>query len=91
MTTDFHCYDCGDPITGGVSQTTCIDCLIGIDRDEWCCQSCDEPCELGEDFCDSCQAELDEYDEGVDQNATKVITDDFDAMLNFLHGREEDA
>jgi len=59
---DFHCYECGDPITGGVSQTRCIDCLLGIE-DGPECALCGEPCPHEEEHCDSCQEELDAYDD----------------------------
>lgn len=62
MTSDFHCYQCGDPITGGVSQSKCLSCLMDIE-DETYCQLCGEPCDPEDEHCDSCQEELDAYDE----------------------------
>lgn len=57
---DFHCFECGEPITGGVSQTKCITCLMGgEDEDVSYCHMCDDEIEFGEEVCESCQAELD--------------------------------
>ena len=73
---DFHCIECGDPISGGVSQSRCIGCLMGGEDEEVYCELCGDPTENATEFCDFCQSELDEYDEDGEYETTFGVNPD---------------
>ena len=73
---DFHCIECGDPISGGVSQSRCIGCLMGGEEEEFYCELCGDPTDDAGELCISCQEELDEYDDDGDVETTFGLNPD---------------
>lgn len=64
----FFCERCDEPISGGVSQTTCIGCLLGVDPEF--CTVCGDPMSADGDegICGECKEVIDKACEGLDSD-----------------------
>jgi len=73
---DFICYSCGEGIHGGVSQTRCVDCLMGIEEEH--CEFCATVLGADDvDFCAACQESLDNSESASNYGDTYGCDEDF--------------